>query len=93
MAPIRGAPRAYGFFFRRLPLDLDVSIEGGVGGLAEYLNVPPSIGTAISSGKATLAELSTVLSLEDLWDLLEVNAVDAHNQRIIDARNEAKKRK
>ena len=35
----------------------------------------------ISSGKATLVELSTVLGIEDLYDLLEIIAVDAHNIR------------
>lgn len=46
------------------------------------MNVPPSIGIVISSGKATLAELDTILGAEDLYDLLEIIAVDAHNQRM-----------
>jgi len=36
----------------------------------------------LSSGKATLAELSTVISLEGLHDLIEVVLVDAHNARL-----------
>lgn len=30
---------------------------------------------------ATLAELQTVYSLEDAWDMLEIITVDSHNQR------------
>lgn len=41
------------------------------------------IGMAISMGVATLGELSTVLGVEDLHDLLEVARVDAHNERVI----------
>lgn len=40
----------------------------------------------ISSGKATLHELDTVLSLEDVYDILEVISVDAHNQRLLNKR-------
>jgi len=41
--------------------------------------VPPTIATAVSSRLASLAELDSVLGLEDLWWILEVNAVDTHN--------------
>lgn len=36
-----------------------------------------------------MADLATVLSLEDLWDVLEVNAVNRHNECIL-AREQAK---
>jgi len=39
----------------------------------------------ISSRLATLAELDTVYGLEDVYDLLEVLQVDAHNSRVINA--------
>lgn len=52
------------------------------------MNVPPSIGMAISSGKATMAELSTTLGLEDVHDILEIVRVDAHNARILDKRRQ-----
>lgn len=45
--------------------------------------MPPSIGTVVSAGKATLHELDTVYSVEDVYDMLEVLAVDAHNQRVM----------
>lgn len=54
--------------------------------------MPPTIGLAVSSGKATMAELASVLSLEDLYDILEVVGVDAHNRRVIDKRNERENR-
>ena len=37
----------------------------------------------ISSGKATLVELNTVLGLEDVYDILEVEAVDARNRAFV----------
>jgi len=42
-----------------------------------------TIAAAITSELATMAELATVLSLEDLWDVLEVNAVNHHNEAIL----------
>jgi hypothetical protein len=38
----------------------------------------------VSSGLATLAELDSVYSLEDMWDLLEIHSVNRHNQAIVD---------
>lgn len=37
----------------------------------------------ISSGKATIVELGTVLGYEDLLDLLEIIIIDGHNRRLI----------
>ena len=49
-------------------------------GLIEYANVPPTLATVISARLATLHELDTVYGLRDLWDMLEINTVDNHNQ-------------
>jgi len=35
-----------------------------------------------------MAELDSVLSVEDVYDLLEVSEVDAHNRRILSKRAE-----
>lgn len=51
-------------------------------GLVTYHNVPRPLATVISSRLASLAELDTVLSVADMWDLLEVIMVDGHNQRV-----------
>lgn len=51
--------------------------------LAEWVNVPPLIGAAISQNPMLLVELGRSLSVEDLHDLLEVDAVNAHNERIV----------
>ncbi len=59
-----------------------------VEGLADYPNVPGVIGQVISCGRATLHELQTVYSLEDVYDLLEIVMVDAHNARIVRADDE-----
>lgn len=51
-----------------------------ISGLIEYPNVPGSIGAVISCGKASLIECQTVLSIEDVYLLLEIANVDARNQ-------------
>lgn len=43
--------------------------------------MPRSIAAAISAGKATLLECQTVLSIGDVYLLLEVASVEAHNRR------------
>lgn len=50
------------------------------------MNVPETIASAISSGLTTLTELQTTLSIEDLHNILEIAAVDAHNRRIIEGK-------
>lgn len=47
-----------------------------------YKNVPQSIGVVMSQKMATLHELQTVYGIEDVYDMLEVLNVDAHNQEI-----------
>jgi hypothetical protein len=64
--------------------------EPELSGLAEYVNVPHTIGMVISSGKASMMELSTVLSLEDVHDIIEVLQVDSYNSRVIAQRSEHK---
>lgn len=49
----------------------------------EYANVPPIIGAAISHKVATLHEMQTVYSIADVYDLLEIVNVDAHNQKLL----------
>jgi 4-diphosphocytidyl-2C-methyl-D-erythritol kinase len=50
--------------------------------LIDYANVPRSIGTVVSRRLATLHELDTVYGTADLHDMIEIIAVDAHNQRL-----------
>ena len=38
----------------------------------------------LSLRMATLQELRTVYSLEDVYDMIEVANVDAHNRRLLD---------
>lgn len=45
--------------------------------------MPRAIATVLSTRLATLVELDTVLGVEDVYDLLEVAAVDAFNRRPI----------
>lgn len=49
---------------------------------ARVLNVPSTIAAAISSELTTMAELATLLSLQDLWDVLEIHAVNRRNESI-----------
>ncbi|EAQ4379505.1 transcription elongation factor GreA [Salmonella enterica subsp. enterica serovar Javiana] len=51
--------------------------------MVDYVNVPRTIATVISSGKASKVELDSVLGVQDLWDLLEIIHVDAHNERVM----------
>ncbi|EBT8409146.1 hypothetical protein CP791_01260 [Salmonella enterica] len=51
--------------------------------MVDYVNVPRTIATVISSGKASKVELDSVLGVQDLWDLLEIIQVDAHNERVM----------
>jgi 4-diphosphocytidyl-2C-methyl-D-erythritol kinase len=44
--------------------------------------VPGAIGTLVSRGLASLHELDTVYGTADLYDMIEIIAVDAHNQRL-----------
>ena len=77
-----GGPRApYKFFRVRHRIDLDLG-DHDEAGYVDYENIPRLIGIVVSSGLATLRELRTVYSLEDLYNLLEVYLVNAHNQRV-----------
>jgi hypothetical protein len=46
----------------------------------------------ISAGKATFAELDSVLGVEDLHDIIEVITVDAHNRAVIERDRQEKER-
>lgn len=73
----------HGFYFSRRRLELDDDFDDGDGKVyAECANVPRTISIAILTGRATLHELDTVYGLEDLYDLLEISLVDAHNNRV-----------
>jgi hypothetical protein len=93
VAEVGGPQSAYGFFARRRRLGFDLSDHDEVGGLADYPNVPTLIAIALSAGQphVTLRELQTVYSLEDLYDLVEVYLVNAHNARLI-AKHRARER-
>lgn len=53
------------------------------------MNVPPTIGMVVSSGKATYAELCTVIGLEGLYDLIEIIMVDAYNDQVMRKKRKA----
>lgn len=48
-------------------------------GIAEYQNTPPLCARIISSKLATLAELQTIYSFEDVYRLDEIATVDAYH--------------
>lgn len=48
------------------------------------MNVPPSIAAVLARDLSMAGPLSSTLSVEDLWDILEVMQVEAENQRLID---------
>ena len=61
---------------------LRLGLDDDIPGIVEYANLPRQIGALISAGKATLNECATVYSVEDVYLMLEVVAVDAHNRRM-----------
>lgn len=73
----------HGFFAARRQLEIS-SPDLSAPGLVEYPNVPRTIGAAISLKMASLQQLDTVYGVRDLYDLLEIASVDAHNRRMIE---------
>ena len=53
----------------------------------DYENVPGHIGAIISNKLATLNELDTIYSTEDVYDMIEIIAVDAFNSKILQKTN------
>jgi hypothetical protein len=45
------------------------------------------VAAVISSRLATLEQVQTIYSTEDIYDLLEIMAVDANNRRMIAKKN------
>jgi len=80
-----GSP--HGFFFKRNQVDFGIRNAGSANNrIVEYQSTTQTIATVVSSRLATLHELDTVYGVEDLWILLEVNAVDKHNAYIVSQR-------
>jgi len=48
----------------------------------DFQNVDGYIGTIIAEGKATLHELKTIYSLQDMYDLYEIIAVQRYNEHL-----------
>ena len=70
----------HGFFFRFKPIDFGIkSASQSSRKLIEYQATTQAIATVVSSKLATLHELDTIYGVEDMWILLEINAVDRHN--------------
>jgi hypothetical protein len=69
--------------------EIPVSFGGGdaAGRLVDYVALPGAVGRVVSARLATLHELQTIYGLEDLYDLLEIVLVDAHNARVVDEAN------
>lgn len=59
----------------------------------DFFNVDHLVGTVIAHGKATLNELQTVYTIEDLHNLYEIIAVTKYNEFLaIDNANKKAKR-
>jgi hypothetical protein len=48
-----------------------------------YPNVSKVLGAVISTGMASLHELQTIYSLQDVFDLLEIAAINGHNRKMM----------
>lgn len=74
------------FFYERVETGADPGSAADTPGILEYANISPLIGAVLSvSGAKTqaLRDLDEWLSVEDCYDILEVAAIDNHNQRVI----------
>lgn len=76
-------------------MELDFGDHERIADFASVRNVPTSIASAVlmEQPRVSLHELQTVYSLRDLYDLLEVGAVRAHNERVIAVRRAEQDRK
>lgn len=45
--------------------------------------MPQSIGRVVSQRMASMVDLQTILGAEDLYNLLEILAVDSHNEYLL----------
>lgn len=63
-------------------------IGSEIAGLTDYVNVPKTIATVVSSKLATLYELDSVYGVEDMWRLLEIITVDNYNKMVINKAQE-----
>lgn len=50
--------------------------------LVSPVNISPTINAIICSGKATYTELQEKLSVQDMYNLLEIVSVENFNQRV-----------
>lgn len=50
--------------------------------LVSPVNISPTINAIICSGKATYTELQEKLSVQDMYNLLEIISVESFNQRV-----------
>lgn len=50
--------------------------------LVSPVNISPTINAIICSGKATYTELQEKLSVQDMYNLLEIISVENFNQRV-----------
>ena len=76
------SPRRSGFFAWRRGLDLPPVADPQPFGLRDYANLPGCVGIPVSRNLATLHEMQTVYGLSDAYELMEIIAVDGHNQRL-----------
>jgi len=63
-------------------------MDSNIVGLADYVNVPKTIATVVSSKLATLFELDSVYGVEDMWRLLEIITVDNYNRMVVNKSQE-----
>ena len=81
-----GGPQfALGFFRERRAIGAlyeDHDASDAPSGLTETVNIAPKIASALRTKLTTLHELQTVYSLKDMYDLLEIAAVEAYNRRV-----------
>ena len=62
---------------------MNLNLDDAGQSLLDYPNLPRTIGAALSSRMASLRELQEFYSIGDVYDMLEVVSVDAHNRKAL----------
>jgi len=50
----------------------------------EYVNLPRTIGAVVSNSNTTLKDCQDFHSVEDIYIMLEILSIDAHNRRAVE---------
>src|SRR5437879_2958409 len=80
--PLGVVRTSHGFFYGREKIDFRLGGQS-TPGVVDYANVPGIVAVIVSRKLAILYELQEHYGAKDAYDLLEIIAVDNHNERVM----------